>query len=123
VSEPCPFCDRDPCEGLDECRSFAAFSYFYKMGRHRREADALLRGVLHRGRRMRREGVGKPMPFGAIPIAAFICGNEIIICGDPPNEQDDPGGELHNCDANGCGQDHVLYRLPLSVLPSPGASA
>jgi hypothetical protein len=121
VSEPCPFCDRDPCEGLDECRSFSAFSH--KQAEQRREADVLLRGVLHRGRRMRVGGFGKPNPPGAVPIAAFIHGDEIIICGDPPTEAEDPGCELHNCDANGCGHDHVLYRLPLSVLARPSGGA
>jgi hypothetical protein len=34
----------------------------------------------------------------------------IVIVGNP--EENDP---LHNCDAMGCGQEHVLYRFKLPI--------
>lgn len=30
---------------------------------------------------------------------------EVVVLGSPPSDD-----EEHNCDANGCGQDHVLWR-------------
>ncbi len=36
----------------------------------------------------------------------------IILTGDPNNED-----ESHNCDAMGCLQEHVLYRLSLNDVP------
>lgn len=46
---------------------------------------------------------------------AYDVGDEIVVCGTPIefNEdlpEDDP--RYHNCDAMGCGQEHVLYRFP-----------
>ena len=37
---------------------------------------------------------------------------EIVICGTPPNEESKDENDWHNCDAMGCGQEHVLYRFP-----------
>jgi calcineurin-like phosphoesterase family protein len=42
-------------------------------------------------------------------IRAYSNGTEIIIPGDPDEEKD---GENHNCDALGCGWEHVAHRFP-----------
>jgi hypothetical protein len=49
------------------------------------------------------------VPKGARLIEAYVTDREIIVMGQP--KEDD---ENHNCDAMGCGTlSHVLYRLPL----------
>lgn len=35
--------------------------------------------------------------------------HEIVVLGSPDSDDED-GEDSHNCDANGCGQDHVLWR-------------
>jgi len=46
-------------------------------------------------------------PFGY----AFHFGNQIVICGTPNDIEDENDPLYHNCDAMGCGQNHVLYRF------------
>lgn len=56
-------------------------------------------------------GLGREtVPAGWEKADAFIRGDEVVILGSP-----EEGGD-HNCDANGCGQDHVLARGKLSAL-------
>ncbi len=50
------------------------------------------------------------IPAGYRPLAAYTNGAEVIVTGSPPDEDDDPKYELHNCDAMGCGWEHVLLR-------------
>ena len=53
---------------------------------------------------------------------AYLCGNQVVVCGIPTHYGttedhipcDDP--RRHNCDAMGCGRDHVIYRFPLAIL-------
>ena len=40
---------------------------------------------------------------------------EVVILGVLDPDEDENTG--HNCDANGCGQDHVLWRGPRKATP------
>ena len=42
---------------------------------------------------------------------AYETEREIVIVGDPPVDEHLPEEEQHNCDAMGCGLNHVLYRF------------
>lgn len=35
---------------------------------------------------------------------------QVVILGVTDDEEGKPEEQRHNCDANGCGQDHVLWR-------------
>lgn len=50
-------------------------------------------------------------------LAAYVyrTATQIVITGHPDEED-----EQHNCDAMGCGYEHVLYRFP---LPTKGVVA
>ena len=50
-------------------------------------------------------------PAGYEPVQAYTNGKEIVVIGQP--EHDD-----HNCDAMGCGQNHVIARIALAQ-PTP----
>ncbi len=41
--------------------------------------------------------------------SVYVLGNEIVITGTPMEKDDDSDGK-HNCDAMGCGCEHVLLR-------------
>lgn len=43
---------------------------------------------------------------------AYSTEREIVIVGVPPSDERLPEEEQHNCDAMGCGMEHVLYRFP-----------
>jgi hypothetical protein len=49
--------------------------------------------------------------------AAFVSEGEVIVLGSPPESDDEETG--HNCDAMGCGYDHVLWRG--AAAPTPPA--
>jgi hypothetical protein len=51
------------------------------------------------------------IPKGAELVEAYMTAREIIVMGQPPEDDDEETG--HNCDAMGCGLSHVLYRMPL----------
>jgi len=51
------------------------------------------------------------IPTGWMPVAAFTDGREIVIVGEPPDEEADPHGDLHDCDVMGCRIDHVIVRV------------
>lgn len=48
-----------------------------------------------------------------VTARVYVTDKEIIIAGQPdeftPHHEDEDG---HNCDANGCGIDHVIARFP-----------
>ena len=44
------------------------------------------------------------------PTTIYFSDDWIIVEGHPLSEEDDPEGELHNCDDMGCGFAHVLFR-------------
>ena len=47
-------------------------------------------------------------------VTVYQTATQIVIVGDPEDEEDS-----HNCDAMGCGREHVLYRLKIEdVLAS-----
>lgn len=45
----------------------------------------------------------------------WLGNGQIIVIGTPNPEEDDDSPEAHNCDAMGCGTDHVVYR---NVIPT-----
>ncbi len=47
---------------------------------------------------------------GRVQSAWLSPEGRIVLLGSPPNEEDRPEGNRHNCDAMGCGQDHVIFR-------------
>lgn len=48
-------------------------------------------------------------------VKVWSNGKEIIIEGDPPDEEADPGPEpVHHCDSMGCRWVHILYRSPIT---------
>ena len=59
------------------------------------------------------------IPPGAHLVEAYETADEIIVCGEPPNEYEDPGDTFgHNCDAMGCSSvSHVLYRFQKQSQP------
>lgn len=54
------------------------------------------------------------IPKGAVLVEAYLTEREVIVMGDPPDE-DELTEDGHNCDAMGCGSvgSHVLYRFKL----------
>jgi hypothetical protein len=51
------------------------------------------------------------VPAGFRPVVAFMNDTHVSIMADSLTQL----GEEHNCDANGCGQEHVAYYLPLNA--------
>lgn len=60
----------------------------------------------------RAEALLRSTPEGALHLATYFYEGEIIVLDDPPDEEDDPECELHNCDDLGCGLCHVALRMP-----------
>ncbi len=55
----------------------------------------------------------REIPEDFVPITAYTDGEEIVVLGNPPDEDRDPRGEIHDCDAMGCGSlGHVVARIP-----------
>jgi hypothetical protein len=53
--------------------------------------------------------------------AAWTNGKRVIVTGEPGNgDENDPEYEAHNCDAMGCGWDHVLE---IRDLDAPAGTA
>lgn len=51
-------------------------------------------------------------------LRAYSDGEEIVVCGTPECEECWPDEETgHNCDGQGCGWDHVIFRASLEELP------
>jgi len=46
---------------------------------------------------------------------AYETETHIVVCGIPP-DLPETHPQYHNCDAMGCGQEHVLYRFPKRCL-------
>lgn len=42
---------------------------------------------------------------------AYEKGCWIVVCGEPNDTEDENSPDYHNCDAMGCGWEHVLYRF------------
>jgi hypothetical protein len=80
-----------------------------------------------------------PKGFSRIEVAAYFDGDELVLTGEPPEEEGVAGEPIHHCDSLGCGWEHVLARAtihpayrdqlrhlmaqPLSVPPvKPGPS-
>ena len=62
-------------------------------------------------------------PYDGEPYSAWFSAERkmCIVIGNPPDEDDsaaDFEAYVHNCDANGCGWEHVLARLPMSGRPA-----
>lgn len=63
-------------------------------------------------------------PDGYRPVTAYTDGNEIVVLGNPPDDNDD--GTLHDCDLMGCSSvSHVIARVTLptkqeSPVRNPG---
>jgi hypothetical protein len=60
------------------------------------------------------------------PHRAYVTDDAVVVTGSPQQGWDEEGDSAHNCDANGCGQAHVLYRLPFTderTSPEPPTAA
>ena len=57
------------------------------------------------------------LPDGYVPIRAYSDGDRVVICGNPPDEEQITDPEQgHNCDEMGCGTlDHALVSLELTT--------
>ena len=57
------------------------------------------------------------VPEGYVKLEAFSNGKWLVVLGDPPDENFDPEGKWHDCDAMGCNSlgDHVLYRASVNL--------
>ncbi len=51
----------------------------------------------------------------------WIADGQFIVLGLPLNEEDDNSPDAHNCDALGCGTDHVIYREVIPTAKEMGA--
>lgn len=57
---------------------------------------------------------------GFYRIEAWSDGREIVVLGSPKDEAPEDDGTMgHNCDAMGCGQDHVIARITLDTGDLP----
>jgi hypothetical protein len=56
------------------------------------------------------------LPHDAIRLDAFYHRGFIIVCGQPPVDVAEDSPDYHNCDAMGCGCDHVLARIQIHPL-------
>lgn len=53
-------------------------------------------------------------------IHIYTDGRMVVITGTPPDEDDDDVAcEMHDCDAMGCGQEHVLMALDVNIQSKP----
>jgi hypothetical protein len=58
-------------------------------------------------------------PSGYWEIEAYTNGNQIVILGIPPEDEEMNNPPFHNCDQMGCGTfDHVVARIPV-MSPTP----
>lgn len=44
----------------------------------------------------------------------FVSKDYVVVCGTPVDDENAPEELRHNCDAMGCGQDHVIFRARIS---------
>jgi hypothetical protein len=54
-----------------------------------------------------------PKGFVELPgeyARVYTNGKEIVYVGTPPEEEEDPNCEIHDCDAMGCNWEHVIFR-------------
>lgn len=56
---------------------------------------------------------------GEMTSVWFAKDGEVVVLGSPDNDESRPEDEWHNCDANGCGQDHVLWRGRIERQETP----
>jgi hypothetical protein len=57
------------------------------------------------------DGSNIPDGFKELKISGlklYSNGKDVVICGEPPEEKDDPDSTAHNCDDMGCNWEHVL---------------
>lgn len=54
-------------------------------------------------------------------VDAYETATEIIVCGIPPDDGHLPEEDRHNCDAMGCGYEHVVYRFRKESGPGYGS--
>lgn len=54
------------------------------------------------------DGLRTPPGFHQIPVRVYFNGSEIVILGDPSEDED-----VHSCDQCGCGWEHILARTTL----------
>ncbi len=58
------------------------------------------------------------IPEGYVPIRAYVNTTTIVLSGEPAKVDDEETG--HNCDAMGCGREHVLGLAPMVVVDGSG---
>lgn len=58
-----------------------------------------------------------PKGYRRLDAEVWIGSNDVVVVGTPDESEDEETG--HNCDAMGCGWDHVLYRIPLPSTAGP----
>ena len=53
---------------------------------------------------------GVPAGWVKVPASVYMRGRDVVVTYEPPEAAE---GEGHNCDAMGCGQEHVLLRATI----------
>lgn len=52
--------------------------------------------------------------FREVAPGVNVGNGEIVVCGMPHETEDETDPRFHNCDAMGCGYEHVLFRARLA---------
>lgn len=77
----------------------------------------------HRETRPMKTPDGVPAGYARQMVQVWKGPKDIVIIGTPDESEDEETG--HNCDAMGCGWDHVLWRIPIpeanTKQPEPSA--
>ena len=60
--------------------------------------------------------LGVPEGFKLVNAHEVWVGHGLLVVTGVPEEELDEGNLKHNCDAMGCGQAHVLYKVPISEV-------
>jgi hypothetical protein len=58
-----------------------------------------------------RERTGIPPGFRVVPATVYTDGKRLVVTAHPDHVRD--GEDWHNCDAMGCGWEHVIGRVQL----------
>lgn len=61
--------------------------------------------------------------FTEVAPGVHASATEIVVFGQPSDVEDENDPAYHNCDAMGCGRDHVVYRAKLAPTPVESVEA
>lgn len=79
--------------------------------------------LAHKSTQPAATGAGEGGPMLPTPSHIYLTDKGAIVTGDPQTGWDVETDDAHNCDANGCGIAHVLYRLPFTDERKANAAA